>query len=155
MEDPYEKGIKEPVTRNPRSDVRDGMTPHNWWPYDEVGHTDEAKKEMIEIFGPKDIFETPKPERLIRRVLEIATHPGDIVLDSFLGSGTTAAVAHKMGLRWITVELGKHCETHVLPRLRSVVDGTDMGGITTVCGWQGGGGFRFFRLAPSLLEKDK
>lgn len=137
------------------SDVRDGMTPHNWWPYDEVGHTDEAKKEMIEIFGPKDIFETPKPERLIRRVLEIATHPGDIVLDSFLGSGTTAAVAHKMGRRWIGIELGGHAITHCAPRLTKVVNGIDLGGITQAEDWKGGGGFRFFRLAPSLLEKDK
>jgi adenine-specific DNA-methyltransferase len=96
-----------------------------------------------------------KPERLIRRVLDLATNPGDLVLDSFLGSGTTAAVAHKMGRRWIGIELGEHCETHCLPRLKKVVDGEDPGGITQAVGWKGGGGFRYYRLAPSLLEKDK
>lgn len=88
------------------------------------------------------------------RVLELATNPGDLVLDSFAGSGTTGAVAHKMGRRWIMVELGEHCHTHIIPRLRKVVDGEDPGGVTEATGWQGGGGFRYFRLAPSLLEKD-
>lgn len=137
------------------SEVRDGMTPHNWWSHDDVGHTDEAKKEMIALFGAKDVFDTPKPERLVKRVLEIATKPGDLVLDSFLGSGTTAAVAHKMARRWIGVELGNHAITHCVPRLKMVAAGEDLGGIAQAVGWQGGGGFRFFKLAPSLLEKDK
>jgi len=121
------------------SEVRDGMTPHNWWTHEEVGHTDEAKKEMIALFGAKDVFDTPKPERLIKRVLEIATEPGDLILDSFLGSGTTAAVAHKMGRRWIGVEIGEHAKTHCVPRLRKVIDGEDPGGVTEASGWQGGG----------------
>ena len=137
------------------AEVRDGMTPHNWWSHEDVGHTDEAKKEMIALFGAKDVFDTPKPERLIKRVLELATEPGDLVLDSFLGSGTTAAVAHKMGRRWIGIELGDHAITHCVPRLKKVVTGDDSGGITEAVGWKGGGGFRFFKLAPSLLEKDK
>ncbi|MCK9418145.1 MAG: site-specific DNA-methyltransferase [Nitrospirae bacterium] len=137
------------------SEVRDGMTPHNWWPHEEVGHTDEAKKEMIGLYGARDVFDTPKPERLIQRVLEISTNPGDLVLDSFAGSGTTGAVAHKMGRRWIMVELGEHCHTHIIPRMKKVIDGQDPGGITEAVGWKGGGGFRYYRLAPSLLEKDK
>jgi Adenine specific DNA methylase Mod len=137
------------------SEVRDGMTPHNWWPHTEVGHTDEAKKESIGLFGGDSVFSTPKPERLLQRVLLLATNPGDIVLDSFLGSGTTAAVAHKMGRRWIGIELGEHCHTHCIPRLRKVIDGEDKGGITEAVGWKGGGGFRYYKLAPSLLEKDK
>ena len=96
-----------------------------------------------------------KPEALIKRVLELCTSPGDWVLDSFAGSGTTGATAHKMGRRWILVELGEHCQSHVLPRLRSVIDGTDTSGVTTATSWRGGGGFRFFRLACSLLEQDK
>ena len=84
----------------------------------------------------------------------MATNPGDIVLDSFAGSGTTGAVAHKMGRRWIMVELGDHCETHIVPRLKKVIDGEDQGGITKAVNWQGGGGFRYLRLAPSLLKKD-
>ncbi len=137
------------------SEVRAGMTPHNWWPHEEVGHTDEAKKESIALFGATSVFDTPKPERLIKRILEIASNPGDWVLDSFAGSGTTGAVAHKMGRRWITVELGEHCHTHIIPRLKKVIDGTDEGGITKTVEWKGGGGFRYYRLAPSLLEKDK
>ena len=96
-----------------------------------------------------------KPEGLIKRVLELTTNEGDLVLDSFAGSGTTGAVAHKMGRRWIMVELGEHCHTHIIPRLKKVIDGEDPGGVTKAVGWQGGGGFRYFRLAPSLLETDK
>lgn len=95
-----------------------------------------------------------KPEALIKRVIGMCTKPGDLVLDSFAGSGTTGAVAHKMGRRWIMVELGDHAKTHILPRMQKVIDGTDKGGVTEVTGWKSGGGFRFFRLAPSLLQKD-
>jgi adenine-specific DNA-methyltransferase len=95
-----------------------------------------------------------KPEGLIKRCLELATDPGDLVLDSFLGSGTTAAVAHKMHRRWIGIELGDHATTHVIPRMRSVIDGTDASGVTKSLDWPGGGGFRYYRLAPSLLERD-
>ncbi|MGA9379892.1 MAG: site-specific DNA-methyltransferase [Phormidium sp.] len=96
-----------------------------------------------------------KPEALIKRVLELATQPGDLVLDSFAGSGTTGAVAHKMGRRWIMIELGEHCHTHIIPRLKKVIDGEDQGGISKAVNWKGGGGFRYYQLAPSLLEKDK
>ncbi len=96
-----------------------------------------------------------KPERLIQRCIELSSDPGDWVLDSFAGSGTTGAVAHKMGRRWIMVELREHCHTHIIPRLKKVIDGEDRGGVTDAVGWQGGGGFRYFKLAPSLLETDK
>ncbi len=96
-----------------------------------------------------------KPEALIKRCFDLATKPGDIVLDSFSGSGTTGAVAHKMGRRWIMIELGEHCHTHIIPRLQKVIDGEDQGGISKAVAWKGGGGFRYYRLAPSLLEKDK
>lgn len=96
-----------------------------------------------------------KPEALIKRVLDLTTKPGDLVLDSFAGSGTTGAVAHKMSRRWIMVELGEHAYTHCVPRLQSVIDGTDASGITKAMNWKGGGGFRYYRLAPSLLEKDE
>ena len=95
-----------------------------------------------------------KPEALLKRILELSTNPGDLVLDSFAGSGTTGAVAHKMGRRWIMVELGEHCHTHIIPRIRSAIDGADMSGVTDATGWKGGGGFRYYRLAPSLLERD-
>jgi adenine-specific DNA-methyltransferase len=128
--------------------------PATLWPSEEAGHNHEAKLE-VRAFNYQDVFDTPKPEKLIRRVLEIATLEGDLVLDSFAGSGTTGAVAHKMGRRWIMVELGEHCHTHIIPRLNKVIDGDDPGGITKAVGWKGGGGFRYYRLAPSLLEKDK
>ncbi len=148
-------GDGQPNTIRYLSEV-EGMVPWTWWPHDECGHTDEAKKEIHELFGNKaDAFATPKPERLIKRVIEIASNPGDWVLDSFAGSGTTGAVAHKMGRRWIMVELGEHCHTHIIPRLKKVIDGEDPGGVTEATGWKGGGGFRYSRLAPSLLEKDK
>ena len=101
------------------------------------------------------MFTTPKPERLIQRILQIATSPGDWVLDSFLGSGTTCAVAHKMDRKWIGIELGEHANTHCLPRLRKVVDGKDGLDLSVELEWQGGGGFKFYELAPSLLKKDK
>jgi adenine-specific DNA-methyltransferase len=132
-----------------------GVVPWTWWPHDDVGHTGESKTEANELFGADVSFGTPKPERLMKRVLEIATNPGDIVLDSFAGSGTTGAVAHKMGRRWIMVELGEHCHTHIIPRLKKVIDHEDKGGITEAVGWKGGGGFRYYRLGPSLLQKDE
>ncbi len=95
-----------------------------------------------------------KPEALIKRCLELSTLPGDLVLDSFAGSGTTGSVAHKMGRRWIMIELGSHCDSHVVPRLKDVINGQDLSGISKSVQWQGGGGFRYFSLAPSLLEKD-
>jgi adenine-specific DNA-methyltransferase len=130
------------------------VVPRSVWGYDETGHTQEAKLESLKLF-PGDPFSSPKPEKLLRRVLQVATDEGDCVLDSFAGSGTTGAVAHKMGRRWIMVELGEHCHTHIIPRLKKVIDGEDPGGITEAVGWKGGGGFRYYRLAPSLLEKDK
>ncbi|MCX6082801.1 MAG: site-specific DNA-methyltransferase [Chloroflexi bacterium] len=134
------------------SDVPDGMTPHNWWPHEEVGHTDEAKKEMIHLFGALDVFDTPKPERLIKRIFNIATNPGDLVLDSFLGSGTTAAVAQKMGRRYIGIEMGAHAVTHCVPRLQKVIEG-EQGGISKDVNWLGGGGFRFYRLGETVFDE--
>lgn len=134
---------------------RIGQQAWTWWPNSEVGHTQESKKESIALFGGSNAFATPKPERLLQRIISIATDVGDIVLDSFAGSGTTGAVAHKMGRRWIMVELGGHSETHIVPRLKKVIDGEDPGGITESVGWKGGGGYRYFKLAPSLLEKDQ
>jgi adenine-specific DNA-methyltransferase len=144
-----------PIIKRYLSEVQGGVVPRTWWPADEVGHNQEAKRDHLNKLLP-DVapFPTPKPERLLRQILTIASNPGDLVLDSFGGSGTTGAVAHKMGRRWIMVELGDHCETHIVPRLRKVIDGDDSGGITEAVEWKGGGGFRYYRLAPSLLEKD-
>jgi len=124
------------------------------WLHSEAGNNHEAREE-VKAINPEDAFSTPKPEKLLQRVLTLATNPNDLVLDSFAGSGTTGAVAHKMGRRWIMVELGEHCHTHIVPRLKKVIDGEDKGGIAEAVGWKGGGGFRYYHLAPSLLEKDK
>lgn len=138
------------------SDVQEGVVPQTIWSHEEVGHTQEAKKELLSYTSHVDeVFMTPKPERLLKRVVEIATNPGDLVLDSFAGSGTTGAVAHKMGRRWIMVELGEHSHTHIIPRLKKVIDGEDKGGISEAVNWQGGGGFRYFKLAPSLIVNDR
>lgn len=133
----------------------EGQNAWSWWTNAEVGHTQEAKKEVNALFGVENTFDTPKPEKLLERIIYLATNQGDLVLDSFAGSGTTGAVAHKMGRRWIMVELGEHCKTHIVPRLKKVIDGIDQGGISKSVNWQGGGGYRFYRLAPSLLKKDK
>ena len=134
---------------------QEGRVPETVWFGEDVGTTREASGESKELFGVENAFGTPKPERLIERILRISTQAGDWVLDSFAGSGTTGAVAHKLGRRWIMVELGEHCHTHIIPRLKKVIDGADPGGITEAVGWKGGGGFRYYRLAPSLLTQDK
>lgn len=148
-----EKGNNVPRLKRFLSDVKGGMTPYTIWTYQEVGHNQEARQE-VKAFNMDNIFQTPKPERLIQRILTLATQPGDIVLDSFLGSGTTAAVAHKMNRRWIGIELGQHCYTHCIPRLKEVVNG-EQGGISLDVEWKGGGGFSFYELAPSLLKQDQ
>lgn len=128
-----------------------GVAPWTWWPSDEVGHTDESKKEIHNLFGKTAAFESPKPERLIQRILNIATNPNDLILDSFLGSGTTAAVAHKMNRRYIGIEMGEHAETHCQPRLKKVIEG-EQGGISKAVTWQGGGGFHYFRLGETIFD---
>lgn len=142
-----------PMRKLFKSEAKLGMTAPTIW--DDVGLNQHAARELELIFGEKASFETPKPEGLLRRIIHIATNPGDWVLDSFAGSGTTGAVAHKMGRKWIMVELGEQCLTHVIPRLKKVIDGDDPNGVTEAVGWQGGGGFRYFTLAPSLLEQDQ
>lgn len=137
-------------------DVKDGVVSTTLWTRNECGDNQEAKREIKALFSDeKNPFDTPKPERLIQRILTLASNPGDLVLDSFLGSGTTAAVAQKMGRRWIGVEMGDHVYTHCIPRLKKVIDGEDQGGITKAVNWQGGGGFKFYELASSLIVTDK
>ena len=139
-------------------EAKQGVVPATLWFHEDCGTNAEAKTELRALLADvddADMFLTPKPERLLKRILEVASNPGDWVLDSFAGSGTTGAVAQKMGRRWIMVELGAHCHSHILPRMRKVVSGDDRGGITEDAKWMGGGGFRYFRLAPSLLSQDK
>ncbi|MBK5927998.1 site-specific DNA-methyltransferase [Rhodobaculum claviforme] len=132
-----------------------GLPPSTLWTDVEVtGHNRAAKYELKKLFpnvAVTSLFTTPKPERLIQRILDLATNPGDLVFDSFLGSGTTAAVAHKMGRRWIGVEMGDHARTHCALRLRKVIEG-EQGGISRDVGWQGGGGFRFCTLGATVFD---
>ncbi len=144
------KGDAIPSLKRFLSEVKDGVVPQTIWLRDEVGDNQDAKKE-VKAINADDIFDTPKPERLIERILHIATNPGDLVLDSFLGSGTTAAVAHKMGRRYIGIEEKDHATTHCVPRLRKVIDG-ESGGISEAVGWTGGGGYRFYRLGPPAFD---
>jgi adenine-specific DNA-methyltransferase len=146
------EGNNAPREKKFLSEAKAGLTPNTLWLAVDVGTNDEAKKEIVALFED-EVFDTPKPERLIQRILHIATNPNDLVLDSFLGSGTTAAVAHKMGRRWIGIEMGEHARTHCLPRLQKVVEG-EQGGISQAVGWQGGGGFRFATLGEPVFDAD-
>ena len=141
---------KKFLSENPNA----GLTPETIWYADDVGTNDTSKKEILALFTEDNIFDTPKPEALIERIIHIASNPGDLVLDSFLGSGTTAAVAQKMGRRWIGVEMGDHAYTHCKVRLDKVIAGQDPGGITKAQNWQGGGAYRFYEVAPTLINKD-
>jgi adenine-specific DNA-methyltransferase len=130
-----------------------GLVPMSMWMAADAGDTEESKKEILALFDEESPFGTPKPERLLRQIITIATNPGDIVCDPFLGSGTTAAVAHKMGRRYIGMEMGEHAVTHCVPRLKKVIEG-EQGGISRLVNWQGGGGFRFARLGPPIFTPD-
>jgi adenine-specific DNA-methyltransferase len=143
-----------PKLKRFRTDAPSTLVPRTLWFTADVDQTRTARKEIKDLF-PDVPFDTPKPEKLIHRIVTLATNSGDIILDSFAGSGTTGAVAHKMGRKWIMVELGEHCHTHIIPRLKKVIDGEDPGGVTEACDWKGGGGFRYYKLAPSLLEQDE
>ncbi len=148
-------GNRLPVIKKYLRDIQSGVVPKTWWPSSEVGSNQEARRDHLRKLMPDiEPFSTPKPERLLHRIIHIATRPGDLVLDSFAGSGTTGAVAQKMRRRWIMVEIGDQCSSHLVPRLKKVVDGADPYGVTAEVGWSGGGGFRVYRLASSLLEKD-
>jgi adenine-specific DNA-methyltransferase len=147
-------GNAKPSLKRFLTEVQDGMVTKGIWPRDEVGDNEKAKKEAKSL-NSQDIFATPKPEKLLERIIHIATNPNDIVLDSFAGSGTTGAVAHKMCRRWIMVELEETCDTHCIPRLKKVIDGSDEGGITKAVNWKGGGGFRYYRIGPSLIVEDE
>ncbi|MEG6586066.1 site-specific DNA-methyltransferase [Dendrosporobacter sp. 1207_IL3150] len=129
-----------------------GINAWTWWTNTEVGHNQEGKKEINQLFGADNAFATPKPERLLQRILQLCSDSGDLIMDSFLGSGTTAAVAHKMGRRYIGIEMGDHAVTHVVPRMKKVVDGEE-GGISKTVNWQGGGGFRFYKLGEAVIDE--
>jgi adenine-specific DNA-methyltransferase len=145
-----------PLIKRYLTEVQDGVVPRTWWPAEEAGSNQSAKRDHLRKLLPEiEPFATPKPEELVHLALHISTNPGDLVLDSFAGSGTTGAVAHKMGRRWIMVELGEHCHTHIIPRLQKVITGEDRGGISKAVNWQGGGGFRYYKLAPSLIINDR
>jgi len=147
-----ETGSNMPRLKRFLQDVQGGSVALTVWTYQEVGHNQDAKKEVKE-FNSKDVFATPKPERLIERILTLATNPDDLVLDSFLGSGTTCAVAQKMNRRYIGIEIGSHIITHCVPRMKAVIDG-EQGGISKTVGWQGGGGYTFYDLDETIFDEN-
>lgn len=134
--------------------VGTGLVPDTLWLREDSGDNQDAKREMLSL-NNQDVFTTPKPERLLAKILQIATIHDDLVLDSFLGSGTTVAVAHKMGRKYIGIEMGEHAYTHVQTRMKKVVDGTDGLKLSETLDWKGGGGFKFYELAPSFVVIDE
>ncbi|MDR2093129.1 MAG: site-specific DNA-methyltransferase [Azoarcus sp.] len=143
-------GKATPARKTFLHELPDGGTPSaTVWLHADTGNNHEARDE-VKAFNPENPFDTPKPEKLLQKIIHLATREGDLLLDSFAGSGTSGAVAHKMGRRWIMVELGEHCHTHIIPRLKKVIDGEDKGGITDSAGWKGGGGFRYYRLVSGM-----
>lgn len=146
-------GTGRPMLKKFLNEMKDELTPTTWWSHEEVGSNKLASSELKKLLYDVDsIFSTPKPESLIRRILELSSRPGDLVLDSFLGSGTTAAVAHKMNRRYIGIEMGEHAVNHCVPRLQKVIEG-EQGGISKAVGWQGGEGFRFFHLGETVFDE--
>ncbi len=146
-------GDAAPAIKRFLSEVPAGLVPTTIWHHNEVGTTGTAKAEVVELFPNAPPFATPKPEALVERILQIASNPGDIVLDCFVGSGTTDAVAQKMARRWVVVERSvATVDTYCIPRLTQVTEGHDQGGITEAVGWDGGGGFRILDIAPSMFE---
>jgi len=138
-------GTNVPSLKRFLSEVQNGLVSKSIWSRSEVGDNREAKREVIAL-NPNDVFSTPKPERLIQRILHLSTNPGDLVLDSFAGSGTTGAVAHKMKRRWIMIEMETSCHSHIIPRMEKVIDGEDSGGVTGLVGWKGGGAFMYCEI---------
>jgi adenine-specific DNA-methyltransferase len=150
------KGDSLPMIKTYLSEAKKGVVPRTWWPSNEVGSNQEARRDHLRrLFPDREPFATPKPERLLQRIIHIATNPGDLVLDCFVGSGTTAAVAQKMGRRWLAIEMEPATiRDFALPRLKLVVEGRDPDGATALTGWTGGGGFRVLDVAPSMYEAD-
>jgi adenine-specific DNA-methyltransferase len=149
-----ENGMNTPRIKRFLSEVKDGVVAMTLWTHPEVGHNQDAKKEIKSLFD-EDIFDTPKPEKFIQRVLTLGSDDGDLVLDSFLGSGTTVAVAQKMGRKYIGIEMGDHAYTHVQTRMKKVIDGNDGLKLSETLNWKGGGGFKFYELAPSFVVIDE
>ncbi len=150
-------GDRLPIVKRFLNEIKKGVVPTTWWPAEEVGSNQEARRDHLRKLLPDiEPFATPKPERLLHRIISIASNPGDIVLDCFLGSGTTAAVAQKTGRRWVGVEMvSETIEQHALPRLKMVTEGHDPRGITPLVGWEGGGGFRVLEVSPSMFEAQR
>ena len=141
-----------PMFKKFLSEVKNGVTPETWWSRDFADDNKIAKYESKDLFSSES-FATPKPERLLERILTLATNEGDLVLDSFLGSGTTCAVAQKMGRKYVGIEMGEHAITHCVPRMKAVIDG-EQGGISKAVNWQGGGGYTFYDLGETVFNED-
>ncbi|CRI66956.1 putative DNA methylase N-4/N-6 [Thiocapsa sp. KS1] len=146
-------GTGRPMLKKYLHEMEDGLRANTWWKHEEFGSNKEASIDLKALFKDADeVFQTPKPEKLLQRIISLATQPGDLILDSFLGSATTTAVAHKMGRRYIGIEMGDQAITHCVPRVKKVIDG-EQGGISKSVEWKGGGGFRFYRLGDPVFDE--
>jgi adenine specific DNA methylase Mod len=148
------KGTGRPMLKKYLREMDDGLKLSSWWTHVEHGSNKEASIHLKTIITDGDVFQTPKPEKLLKKIIEVSSSEGDLVLDSFSGSGTTASASHKMKRKWIAVERGDHATTHIAKRLSMVAAGIELAGITKVMGWQGGGGFRFCTLGEPLFDAD-
>ena len=140
----FNGGDSVPRIKRFLSEVKDGITPLTIWKHKEVGHNQDAAKEILALFDDK-IFDTPKPEKLLKRICEIASNQDSIILDFFAGSGTTLAAAQKLGRKWLGVEMGEHFYKVIIPRLKKVIAGFQSG-ISKECDYQGSGAFRYYEL---------
>lgn len=140
----FNGGDSVPRIKRFLSEVKDGITPLTIWKHKEVGHNQDAAKEILALFDDK-IFDTPKPERLLKRICEIASNEDSIILDFFAGSGTSVATAQKLGRKWLGIEMGEHFYKVIIPRLKKVIAGFQSG-ISKECDYQGGGAFRYYEL---------
>ena len=146
-------GDSMPVIKRYLSEVQDGVVPRTWWPADEYGSNQSAKRDHLRKLLPSlQPFSTPKPEQLLEKILYIATSPGDLVMDSFAGSGTTAAVAMKTKRNWIAIECTNSATEYCRPRLCKAIDG-EQGGISKEVSWNGGGGFHFYRIGAPVFDE--
>lgn len=148
------KGTGRPMLKKFLYEMQDGLKLSTWWTHDENGSNKEASIHLKSIIEDVEVFQTPKPEKLLKKIIEVSTDEVDIVLDSFAGSGTTASVAHKMKRRWLVVEEGEHAHTHIAKRLSNAIAGSELGGVTRLTNWKGGGGFRFCALGEPLFDAD-
>ncbi|WP_377291534.1 site-specific DNA-methyltransferase [Rhizobium sp. SG2393] len=148
------KGTGRPMLKKYLREMDEGLKLSSWWPHNENGSNKEASIHLKSIISEGNVFQTPKPEKLLKNIIQVSTSAGDMILDSFAGSGTSASAAHKLNRKWIAIEMGEHARNHIAPRIEKVIENSDDGGVTSEVNWSGGGGFRFCTLGEPLFDAD-